>query len=480
MASNFRNLLKILALLLLDVAAFYCSLLFAFYTRKILNAYFPFLTPQFPLSFFLNLWWLPVIFVAFITYERLYIKKLPFWDETKELLKAISASTIAILAIITLGNMMGNISRLTILFLWFFGLFFFPLFRFFGKKTLHVLGLWREQVIIIGAGSAGIETAKGINADIHLGYHVLGFLDDDASIGTEVNIDGDAYPVFGKIRQFRKFVKFLNISTVIIAIPSLAVEKLTELTNEIQKHTKSVLLVPDVKGIALINTELYHLFMQQLFLLKINNNLKSPFNRFIKRIFDLSLSLVMLPVLLPFIAFISLLIKLDSRGAVFHIENRFGKNRSFFKCVKFRTMYLNHDKLLKAYLTAHPEVSAEWHSYKKLKGHDPRVTRIGRFLRNSSLDELPQIFNVLTGEMSLVGSRPYLPREESDMKQQIDTILLTPPGISGLWQVSGRNKLTFDERLRLDAWYVLNWSLWIDIVILMKTFRVVLKKEGAY
>lgn len=465
---------------MLDISAFYCSFLLAFYTRKILNLFFPHLSPQLSLSFFLHIWWLPVIFISFIVYERLYIKKLPFWDETKELLKAISASTIAILAIITLGNMSGKISRLTILFLWFSGLVFFPLFRFFGKKTLHALGLWRENVIIIGAGSAGIETAKGINSDIHLGYHVIGFLDDDATLGKEVRVNGDTYKVFGKIRHFRKFVKHLNISTVIIAIPSLSVEKLSELTNEIQKYTKSVLLVPDVKGIALTNTELYHLFMEQLFLLKINNNLKSPLNRFIKRTFDLSLSIVLLPLLLPIIAFIGLLIKLDSRGPVFHIEDRFGKNKSFFNCIKFRTMYLNHDKLLKAYLASHPDMAAEWQTYKKLKGYDPRVTRIGKFLRKTSLDELPQLFNVLSGEMSLVGSRPYLPREENDMKYHIDTILLTPPGITGLWQVSGRNKLTFDARLRLDAWYVLNWSLWLDIVILFKTFRVVLKKEGAY
>jgi Undecaprenyl-phosphate galactose phosphotransferase WbaP len=475
-----RNLFKIIALFLLDISAFYCSFLLAFYTRKTLNLFFPQLPPQLSLSYFLHIWWLPVIFISFIVYERLYIKKLPFWDETKELLKAISASTIAILAIITLGNMAGKISRLTILFLWFSGLFFFPLFRFFGKKTLHVLGLWSEQVIIIGAGSAGIETAKGINADIHLGYHVIGFLDDDAAIGKEVSIDGHAYRIFGKIRHFRKFVKLLDISTVIIAIPSLSVEKLSELTNDIQKYTKSVLLVPDVKGIALTNTELYHLFMEQLFLLKINNNLKSPLNRFVKRTFDLSLSIVLLPFVLPVLSFISLLIKLDSRGPVFHIEDRFGKNKTIFKCIKFRTMFLNNEKLLKEYLRAHPDLNVEWQEYKKLKGYDPRVTRVGMFLRKTSLDELPQIFNVLMGEMSLVGSRPYLPREESDMKYHIDMILLTPPGITGLWQVSGRNRLTFDARLRLDAWYVLNWSLWLDIVILFKTFRVVLKKEGAY
>jgi Undecaprenyl-phosphate galactose phosphotransferase WbaP len=478
---NLRNSLKIIALILLDLSAFYCSLLLAFYSRKIINILFVAVVPlQFLLTHFLHFWWLPAIFLSFITYERLYVKKLPFWDETKELFKAISASAVAILAIITLGKMSDNISRMTIVFLWLYCLFIFPLFRLFGKKALYALGLWRDNVIIIGAGTAGIETAQGIDADTHLGYHVIGFLDDNEGIGKQIDINGNNYRVFGKIRHFRKFIRHLGISTVIIAIPSLSNEKLSELTNEIQKYSKSVLLVPDVKGVALSNTELYHLFIEQLFLLKINNNLQSPFNRYVKRTFDLAVSVSLLPFVLLIIAVIGLLIKLDSPGPVFHIEDRFGKNKSIFKLVKFRTMYLNNDRLLKAYLMSHPDAAANWQKFKKLKGCDPRVTRIGMLLRKTSLDELPQIFNVLTGEMSLVGPRPYLPREEHDIKFYSNTMFLTPPGISGLWQVSGRNKLTFDSRVRLDAWYVLNWSLWLDIVILFKTFKVVLKKEGAY
>jgi undecaprenyl-phosphate galactose phosphotransferase len=476
-----KNSLKVLSLLFLDIAAFYCSLLSAYYVRALLDVLYPHVFPvQLALPFFLRIWWLPVVFIAFITYERLYIRKLPFWDETKELLKAVSASTVAILSIITLGKISGDLSRLTVLFHWCFSIFFFPLFRLFGKKFLYSLGLWKDNVVIIGAGAAGLETAKGINADIHLGYNVIGFLDDDERIGKHVSVGGRTYRVFGKIRHFKKFVRLLDVSTVIIAIPSLSNEKLSELTNEIQKYTKSVLLVPDVKGIALTNTELYHLFMEQLFLLKINNNLKSPFNRFVKRCFDLLLSILLLPILLPVIALLTLLIKLDSPGPAFHIEGRFGKGKTLFNCIKFRTMFLNNEELLDAYLKTHPDAANEWREYKKLKGPDPRVTKIGTFLRKTSLDELPQIFNVLTGHMSLVGSRPYLPREEKDMVFYIDMILLTPPGITGLWQVSGRNKLTFDDRLRLDAWYVLNWSVWLDLVILFKTVKVVLKKEGAY
>ena len=315
MTSHFKNSLKIISLLSLDIAAFYCSLHVAYYTRALLDIWYPRLVPlQLSLLYFLGIWWLPLIFLSFIAYERLYIKKLPFWDETRELLKAISVSTIAVLSIVTLGKIYGNISRLTIFFLWCYGLFLFPLFRLIGKRILFTIGLWKDDVIIVGAGAAGIETARGLKADKHLGYHVIGFLDDDENIGKQLLIDGAVYRIFGKIRHYRKFVKHLDISTVIIAIPSLSMEKTSKLTNEIQKYTKSVLLIPDIKGVALTNTELYHLFVQQLFLLKINNNLKSPYNRLIKRTFDMTLSLMFMPLFLPLIVILGLLIKLGSPG----------------------------------------------------------------------------------------------------------------------------------------------------------------------
>jgi Undecaprenyl-phosphate galactose phosphotransferase WbaP len=481
LTGSVRNSFKIFALFLLDISAFYCSLLLAFSARTLLDIAYPrFIPLQFPLSYFLHIWWLPAIYIAFITYERLYIRKLPFWDETRELLKATSASTVAILSLITLGKMY-DISRMTIIFLWCFGLIVFPLFRLLGKRILYAIGLWKDKVIIIGAGTAGVETAKGLNADKHLGYDVIGFLDDDEEIGKQVRVNGAIYKIFGKVRHFKKFIRHLDVSTVIIAIPSLSVERLSELTNNVQKHTKSVLLVPDIKGIALTNTELYHLFVQQLFLLKINNNLKSPYNRFIKRTFDLVLPLLFLPVLLLLVGTLGLLIKLDSPGPVFYRHTRIGRNGRPFSIYKFRSMYRDSRARLTRILETDPSARQEWSVSFKLK-NDPRITRMGRILRKTSLDELPQIFNVLQGEMSLVGPRPVLQEELTQYykKEFADYYHLVRPGITGLWQVNGRNDLDYDVRVRLDAWYVLNWSAWLDIVILLKTFRVVLNKEGAY
>ncbi|WP_457643024.1 undecaprenyl-phosphate galactose phosphotransferase WbaP [Persephonella sp.] len=474
-----KNLKIFISLLIIDLLAFYTSLTLAFLTRKSLN-FLPLDIVVFDIKYthFLKLWWMPLIFIIFIAYEKLYAKRYPFWDETKELLKAITMATITTFAIVSLGKMTEQISRLTIIFLWMYSVFVFPIFRLFGKKILYKMGIWQENLLIIGAGDTGINTAKGLLHDKHTGYKIVGFLDDFKK--SSVLINGNKIPVLGRISDFDRIVNQTDIGAVVIAVPTMEKEKLSQLTNHIHKYVKRIFVVPDLKGIALINSELYHLFMQQLFLIKINNNLNYKINEISKRIFDILLSVAMLPVLLPVIGIISLLIKIDSPGKVFFIQERLGRNGKTFKCIKFRSMYENSDEILKDYFRENPDAKIEWEKYKKLKGYDPRVTRIGRFLRKTSLDELPQIFNVLKGDMSLVGPRPYLPREVQDMGDYIDIILMVLPGITGLWQVSGRSELDFEDRLKLDTWYVLNWSLWLDIVILFKTIKVVLKREGAY
>ncbi|EDP75586.1 undecaprenyl-phosphate galactose phosphotransferase WbaP [Hydrogenivirga sp. 128-5-R1-1] len=470
---------NILFLITLDTVAFYTSFTLAYFTRKLLNA-FPLDIVQFNISYsaLLKLWWIPLIFILFIAYEQLYVKRYPFWDETRELLKALTISVVVVFAVVSLGKKSESISRLTVLMLWGYSIFMFPLFRYFGKKLLYKLGVWRRNLLILGAGRAGVGTAKGLQGDEHLGYEIVGFLDDYKKGSIEV---GDrSIPVLGKISKFKDIIRDKNVATVVIAIPSMDKERLSALANNVHKYVKRIFIVPDLKGIALLNSELYHLFVQQLFLIKVVNNFDSRLNQILKRSFDLLLSLFMLPFLLPIMGFIALLIKLDSPGSILFVQERLGRNGKVFRCYKFRTMYENSDELLKGFLENNPELKTEWNRYKKLKGYDPRVTKIGKFLRKTSLDELPQIFNVLKGEMSLVGPRPYLPREREDMEGYIDTILMTRPGITGLWQISGRNKLTFKDRLKLDTWYVLNWSLWLDVVILFKTIKVVFKREGAY
>ncbi len=480
--NGYKEFVGIAALAVLDIASFYLSLFLAYYARKFLNTIFAGLVPlEFDLRHFVLFWWMPVLFILVIAYEGLYDKRMPFWDEVRELLKALTVAVIVIFAVTSLGKFTYKISRLTLILLYMCSIVVFPFMRLTGKKILYRMNIWKENLIIIGAGGAGKEIARGLDGERHLGYNIIGFLDDDTrKIGRTILINDKELKVFGKVKNFSKFLSLMNISTVIIAIPSHSLEELSKLTENVQKYTRRVLLVPDLKGIALVNTELQHLSAQQMFMLKINNNLKSDFNKFVKRSFDFVFSLFFLPLLCVLVIIIGILIRADSRGPVFLMQDRIGKGGKLFKCVKFRTMYEDADGILAAYIEKNDDAREEWSRYKKLRYYDPRVTRIGRFLRRTSLDELPQIFNVIAGEMSFFGPRPYLPEEEDEIRGYSDLICLTSPGITGLWQVSGRNILDFEERVKLDAWYVLNWSLWLDIVILFKTIRVVINKEGAY
>lgn len=176
---------------------------------------------------------------------------------------------------------------------------------------------------------------------------------------------------------------------------------------------------------------------------------------------------------------IAILIRLDSEGQSIFSQDRVGRKWKNFKCYKFRTMYNDAEERLQELLADDEGARKEWKEFWKLKDN-PCVTKTGKFLRETSLDELPQLFNVLKGEMSLVGPRPYLPDEVNKVDENMNICFSVLPGITGLWQVSGRSGTSYNYRIGIDLWYVRNWNLWLDIVILFKTMGVVLSKEGAH
>jgi Undecaprenyl-phosphate galactose phosphotransferase WbaP len=201
--------------------------------------------------------------------------------------------------------------------------------------------------------------------------------------------------------------------------------------------------------------------------------------RIIKRGMDILFVLMALPVLLPIFGIIAIVMVWTSPGPIFFSHRRIRKNGAFFSMWKFRTMCVNSTEVLDEYLKAHPEARAEWYANRKLR-FDPRVTAVGAFLRRFSLDELPQVWNVLMGTMSLVGPRPIVAAEVEKYAESFQCYCRVKPGLTGLWQVSGRSEVTYPERVALDCDYVERWSLWRDIVILMKTFAAVLKQDGAF
>jgi undecaprenyl-phosphate galactose phosphotransferase len=221
-----------------------------------------------------------------------------------------------------------------------------------------------------------------------------------------------------------------------------------------------------------------HFFNHDVLLMTCCNKLEQSVSRVMKRSFDVAVSGTMLLLASPIMLAIGLLVRSDG-GPALYGHPRIGQKGKVFSCLKFRSMVTDGDAALREYLAATPDAQAEWEATRKLK-FDPRITRIGRFLRKSSLDELPQLFNVLRGDMSLVGPRPIVKEEVVNYEKDISHYYNVRPGITGLWQVSGRNDVTYAQRVKMDSWYVRNWSLWQDIAILFKTFPAVFKRDGAY
>ena len=209
------------------------------------------------------------------------------------------------------------------------------------------------------------------------------------------------------------------------------------------------------------------------------NNLTKKISLFQKRILDLGLLFISAPITIPLVLIVSIIVKITSPGPIFYGHKRIGKNGKEFKCWKFRSMVIDADKQLEKILAENPEMRAEWEKDRKFS-NDPRVTKIGKILRKTSIDEIPQFFNVLMGEMSFIGPRPVTTPELEKYGDKSDFILSVQPGLSGMWQISGRSDTGYEERITLDSYYIRNWSMWLDLWIIIKTIYVVVKGKGAY
>ncbi|MFH1824988.1 MAG: undecaprenyl-phosphate galactose phosphotransferase WbaP [Candidatus Firestonebacteria bacterium] len=460
---------------IIDVIGLFISFQLSYFVRAEIFPYFYVLKEPLPLTIF-NPLWFPVVLIFFFWYESLYDKRYPLWEEVRQIWKASFLTSLTTLAIVSLGKLTESISRTVLLLTFLNSLWILPITRLYVKRFLLHTGIWRKKIVVIGAGKTAELFSKAMSKEKNMGYQIAGYLDDDKK-KKDKTING--VRVLGELSDLDRIIKFTSIKDVVIAIPSLKSEKLVKLINEIQKKVKKVSFIPDLFGIPFLQSDMDFFFENHLLMLNVRNSLKNPFNKAVKSVFDLVVSIPMVIISLFVILVCAVLIKLDSKGPVFIIQNRIGKNGKNFRCIKFRGMYVNADEILEKTLKKDRNKKKEWETYHKLK-NDPRVTKFGKILRKSSLDELPQIFNVIKGEMSLVGPRPYLPREKNKIGDFHSIITEVTPGVTGLWQVSGRSKTSFMERLVIDSWYVQNWSLWLDIMVIIKTIKVVFKREGAY
>src|SRR4030066_843443 len=467
--------LNLILLLIIDLLAVAISLEFSIFTRgEILPPFFGF--PEYQGNGILTYWWVFPIWVSFFAYEGLLSRRFSFWDEMKHLWRAIFFSTIAVFSILFLGKMGERFSRTVVVLMGFIALFLIPAIRINAKRLLIASGLLRSKVLILGAGKTGQLVAKALKEEQNFGYKVAGFLDDDPE---KAGILIEGIKVHKGIEKAERYIGRSGISVVVIAMPGAGKERLNELINRLQYKAENILFVPDILGIAVLGTKLQHFFREQAFALEIQNNLTKPVNIFIKQCFDFTVGSFLLLLSSVPITLISILIRLDSPGPAIFSQYRIGRKGKLFRCYKFRTMFKDAEEKLQDLIGNNEDMRKEWEQSWKIKD-DPRITKVGKFLRKTSLDELPQLINVLRGEMSLVGPRPVIQAEiDKYYKDSAELCFSMPPGITGLWQVSGRSNTNYDYRIALDSWYVRNWNLWLDFVILFKTVKVVLKREGA-
>jgi len=477
-ANRIRKSIELIIISVADAASLFLIFEIAVLIRKALPLFFhvPFPDNE-SLARFAGVWWILPVWIFFFYYEGLYTRRFSFWDEIRVLWKVIILSTIGIFTIASLGKISDQISRTVIILMGMTAVVLLPVTRMNLKKILRRFGFLKRRVLILGAGRTGRLILKALMREPNYGYKVVGFVDDDPEkIGKSIS----GIKVHKGVDNVLNYISKCNIEDLFIAMPGAGNERLQRLINDLQHKVENILFVPDVFGIAVLGTSLQHFSQEEAFAFEMKNNLSRPLNIFIKKVFDISLSILMLPLVVVLVLLFSILIKFDSKGPAFFSQERVGKKGKIFKCFKFRTMHVNADRMLPEFFRKNPCAEGEWVRYWKLKD-DPRITRVGKFLRSTSLDELPQIFNVLRGEMSLVGPRPVTQIEIDEYYREMAGLCFSvPPGITGLWQVSGRSLESYDHRIALDSWYVRNWNVWLDLVILLKTLRVVVKKEGAY
>jgi putative colanic acid biosysnthesis UDP-glucose lipid carrier transferase len=335
-------------------------------------------------------------------------------------------------------------------------------------------GYNQQIAIIIGAGETGIKLAQYLYRNCWIGITVAGFFDDNLAKGTQVKNGSNVLAeVIGRIDQSHYFAKRNHVDLVFLALPMREEEQISRIVGELGTAGHAVLMVQDLFTFGLQKARTQHLGELQV--------LDFYLFPLWKKLFDIIFSVIILILTSPLWLIVMVAIKLEDRGPVFFQHARVMESGRRFNCLKFRTMCVDAGTRLEKILAQDPSLKQEWETNFKLKD-DPRVTRVGRFLRRFSMDELPQFYNVLSGEMSVVGARPVVPEELEKYYRKVTlTYCAMKPGITGLWQVGARsNTVDYDTRVELDRWYIINCNLWLDLKIIAKTFWQVIRAKGAY
>jgi len=396
---------------------------------------------------------------------------------TREYSQVFNGTTIGMFCVIATGFLLPGFvfARGWLLLAWVFAFLCVASGRFLNRRVVYSLrehGYFLSPAVIVGANDEGISLARQFLGGRRSGLHLLGFVDKKTPEG--MPIYGQLVSL-GTLNQLDEIVQRYHVEEIILA--SSAISSRDWLLDIFKRYGVA-------KGINLrLSSGLYEIITTGLTvkdfayvpLVGVNQVRMTGVDMILKLALDYSLTIPGILLVLPLLLFIAIAIKLDSPGPIIHRRRVMGVNGCQFDAYKFRTMFINGDALLKDC----PDLQEELTTNHKLKD-DPRVTRVGRFLRKASLDELPQLFNILKGEMSLVGPRMISPEEIGKYSQWDINLLTVRPGLTGLWQVNGRSDVSYEQRVRFDMHYIRNWSIWLDIQLLFQTLPAWLNRRGAY
>ncbi len=411
------------------------------------------------------LWMIPFYLFGYHAF-KLFTRRMVTTNEVILVLKANFFALVAIFFVVAIAKLNDTTSRALVL-VFFLLNNFNSLWSYIIKKYAFRFAYFRKPIFVI-CDTNGLKNIKSwFSQGNPFGY--------DAEL--ILNIDYEtASSLYYKIDML---IDDNNYDSAIIDVENNTLFNLSSLVDHVQKRVRSVIILPKMSKMPIINGELISSVHHKGMAFYIKNNLLSSFDRLIKLMFDFCVASLLIIVFLPFLVWLYCIVFLATKGHPIFSHQRIGYNGRKFKVYKFRTMYIDARERLEKLLETCEETRATWEKEFKLKD-DPRITKIGKFLRKTSLDELPQLINVLKGEMSLVGPRPITQDEVVKYGEYFEYFTAVKPGITGLWQVSGRNDIDYEERVQLDVWYVRNWSIELDIQILIKTVLVVLGRKGSY
>ena len=337
-------------------------------------------------------------------------------------------------------------------------------------RSLRRYGVGVQRILLIGAGDVGRMVMRNITARPELGYQLIGFLDDNPIRG---RTDIGSFPALGSVDNLKDVLGNYAVQRVIICLPWQSHRTSQRLMRTCEQASIHAQVVPDL--FQLTKNQMAVEQLNGIPLISVSDVSIRGWNLLFKRVSDILLTLFGGLLALPILVAVAFAIRLESPGPIFYGQTRVGKDGQPFCCYKFRSMVVGAEEM-RSQMSELNEANGPWFKVRD----DPRLTKVGRFLRRISLDELPQLYNVLRGDMSLVGPRPNLPEEVAAYEQWHRKRLSVSPGITGLWQVSGRSDLTFDEMVLLDIYYVENWSIQFDLSIIMRSVPAVLLGRGAY